>query len=88
MAFMIHNVNQNVFTTLANICEAHLEIRVKIVFGNVCYYSDQKLLLFQNSEDMKKNLIFVFYGCEIWPLTFKLEHKLQVYGNKVQKIYL
>jgi hypothetical protein len=81
-------VNQNVFVTLANISEAHLEIRMRIVFGNICYYSDQKLALFQISEDIQTILLFVFYGCEIWPLTLKLEHKLQVSGNKVLRIYL
>jgi hypothetical protein len=53
-------VNLNEFAASANKRGARLEIRVRIVFGNVCHYSVQKLSLFRNSEDIQNNFIICF----------------------------
>ncbi|KAJ4445480.1 hypothetical protein ANN_07288 [Periplaneta americana] len=63
--------------------------------GNACYYSVEKLL---SSSLLSKNLkvrIYktvilpvVLYGCEIWTLTLREEHRLRVFENKVlRKIF-
>jgi hypothetical protein len=58
--------------------------------GNSCYYSVQNLLSSRLiSKDLKikiyKTVIFplVLYGCEIWSLTLREEHKLRVFENRV-----
>ena len=58
--------------------------------GNACYHSVQNLL---SSSLLSKNLkiktlrakiLSVFlYGCETWSLTFREEHRLKVFENRV-----
>ncbi|KAJ4438946.1 hypothetical protein ANN_14900 [Periplaneta americana] len=63
--------------------------------GNACYYSVEKL---SSSSLLSKNLKIrvyktvilpvVLYGCEIWTLTLRDEHRLRVFENKVlRKIF-
>jgi hypothetical protein len=58
--------------------------------GNACYHSVQNVL---SSHLLSKNikiriyktiiLSVVLYGCKIWPLTLKEEHRLRVFENRV-----
>ena len=60
--------------------------------GNACYYSVEKML---SSRLLSKKLkvktskaIILLYGCETWSLTFREEHRLRVFENKVlRKIF-
>jgi hypothetical protein len=68
----------------------HGEIKRRICSGGkVCHRTIQKALVipssFQNSEDQhtyKTVLLIVFNGYETWPLTFREEHKLQVFESR------
>ncbi|KAJ4426617.1 hypothetical protein ANN_26415 [Periplaneta americana] len=63
--------------------------------GNACYYSVEKLLscsLLSKNVKVRiyKTVILpvVLYGCEIWTLTLREEHRLRVFENKVlRKIF-
>jgi hypothetical protein len=58
--------------------------------GNVCYNSAQN---FFSSPFLSKNINIntyrtvilptVLYECEAWPLTFREEHRLRVFENRV-----
>ena len=71
------------------------EIKCKISMGNACYYSLEKILSsLQLSKKLKVNTFktiitpVVLYGCEIWTLTLREEHRLRVFQNKVlRKIF-
>jgi hypothetical protein len=77
-------------TTLTNQNDVHDEIKSRLNSGNACYYSVQNLL---SSHLISKNLKFkiyktvilpvVLYGRETWSLTFREEHKLGVFENRV-----
>ncbi|KAJ4436596.1 hypothetical protein ANN_16629 [Periplaneta americana] len=80
---------------VTNINDTREEIKRRINMGNACYYSVEKLL---SSNLLSKNLkvrIYktvilpvVLYGCEIWTLTLREEHRLRVFENKVlRKIF-
>jgi hypothetical protein len=68
------------------------EIKRRLNSGNACYHSVQNLLssrlLSQNVKvRIYKTIILpvVLYGCEIWSLTVREEHKLRVFENRVLK---
>ena len=66
------------------------EIKSRFKIGNVCYHLVQNLLSFSL---LHKNLKFkmyrtiilsvVLYGCETWSFTFREEHRLRVFENRV-----
>ena len=66
------------------------EIKSRLKLGNACYHSVQNLL---SSSLLSKNvkikiyrtiiLPVVLYGCETWSLTFREEHRLRVFENRV-----
>jgi hypothetical protein len=66
------------------------EINRRSNSGNDCYHSVQSLL---SSRLLSKNLKIriykatilpvVLYGCEIWSLTIREEHRLRVFENRV-----
>jgi hypothetical protein len=66
------------------------EIKRGLNSGNACYHSIQNLL---SSRLLLKNvkvrvymtliLLVVPYGCEIWSVTLREEHKLRVFENRV-----
>jgi hypothetical protein len=69
---------------------SYMEIKRRLSSGNACYHSVQSLL---SSRLLSKNLKIriyktiilpvVLYGCEIWSLTLKEEHRLRLFENKV-----
>ena len=67
----------------------------RILRGNACYYSLQKILSSHLlSKKLKVNIYktiilpVVFYGCETWSLTLREEHRLRVFENKLlRKIF-
>jgi hypothetical protein len=66
------------------------EIKRRLNSGNACYHSVQNLpssrLLFKNVKlriYKATILLVVLYGCEIWSLTLKEEHRLNVFENRV-----
>jgi len=77
-------------TTLTNQNSIQEEIKSRLKFGNVCYYSVQNLL---SSRLLSKNLkikiygtivLPVFwYGCETWSLTWREERGLRVFESRV-----
>jgi hypothetical protein len=77
-------------TILTNENDIHDEIKSRLNSGNACYYSVQNLL---SSRLISKNLKIkiyqtvilpvVPYGCEIWSLTLREEHRLRVFENRV-----
>jgi hypothetical protein len=76
-------------TTIADQNCIHEEIR-RIKSGNVCYHSVQSLLssrlLSRNIKaKIYKTIILpaVLYGCETWSLTFREEHRLRAFENRV-----
>ena len=66
------------------------EINLRINIGDLCYYSLEKIL---SSRLLPKKwkintyetiiLSVVLYGCEVWSLTLREEHRLRVFENKV-----
>jgi hypothetical protein len=68
----------------------HEEIKCRLNLGNTCYHSFQNLL---SSHLLSKNirikiyktiiLPVVLYGCEIWSLAIREEHRLKVFDNRV-----
>jgi hypothetical protein len=77
---------------LQYISKIHDEIKNRLNSGNACYHSVQNLL---SSLLLSKNLKFkicktiilpvVLYGCEIWSVTLREEHRLRVFENRVLK---
>jgi hypothetical protein len=68
----------------------HEEIRSRLNLGNACYHAVKNLLsshLLSRNVKIKiyKTLILpvVLYGCEIWSLTLREEHRLRVFENRV-----
>jgi hypothetical protein len=68
----------------------HEEIKSRLNSGNACYHSVQSLLssrlLSRNLKVKIYNTIIlpvVLYGCEIWPLTLREEHRLRMFENSV-----
>jgi hypothetical protein len=66
------------------------EIKSRINSGNVCYHMVQSILssrLLSRKVKVKiyKTMIVlvVFYGCETWSLTLKVEHRLGVFDNRL-----
>jgi hypothetical protein len=66
------------------------EIKSRLNSGNACYHSVQSLLslrlLYRNVKvKIYKTMILsvVLYGCETWSLTFKEEHRLRMFENRV-----
>ncbi|KAJ4442302.1 hypothetical protein ANN_12170 [Periplaneta americana] len=76
--------------TVTNINDTREEIKHRIIMGNACYYSVEKLL---SSSLLSKNLKVrihktvmlpvVLYGCETWTLTLREEHRLRIFENKL-----
>jgi hypothetical protein len=77
-------------TTVTNQNLIQEEIKKRLNSGNACYHSVQSLL---SSRLLSKNLKLrvyktiilpvVLYGCEIWSLTLREEHRLRVFENRV-----
>jgi hypothetical protein len=77
-------------TTVTNQNLIQEEIKRRLNCGNACYHSVQNLL---SSRLLSKNLKIriyktiilpvVLYGCEIWSLTLREEHRLRVFENRV-----
>jgi hypothetical protein len=82
-------------TTLQNQSDIGDEIKSRLNSGNACYYSVQNLLSFRLiSKNLKIKicrtviLTIVLYGYETWSLTFREEHRLRVFQNRVlRKIF-
>jgi hypothetical protein len=77
-------------TTVTNTNLIQEEIKRRLNFSNACCYSVQNLsslrLLSKNIKiRIYKSMILpvVLYGCEIWSLTVRQEHRLRVFENKV-----
>jgi hypothetical protein len=77
-------------TTLTNQNCIIEEIKSRLNSGNACYHAVQDLL---SSCLLSKNLKIkiykiiilpiVLYGCEIWLLTLREEHRLRMFENRV-----
>jgi len=77
-------------TTLTNKNSIEEEIKSRLKSRNACYRLVQNVL---SSSLLSKNLKIkiyrtiilpvVFYGCEIWSLTLREEHRLRVFANRV-----
>jgi hypothetical protein len=72
--------------------EAFDDLRIKSGpnSGNADYCTVQNLLFFRlRSKNVKVKIYetiilpVVLYGCEIWPLTLREEHRLKVFENRV-----
>jgi hypothetical protein len=72
-------------TTLTDQNCMHEEIKSRINLGNACYHSVQRLVFLPVKIKIYKtiSLPVVLYGCETWSLTFRAEHRLRVYENRV-----
>jgi hypothetical protein len=77
-------------TTLTDQNCMHEEIKSRRNSGNTCYHSVQSLLssrLLSSNGKVKiyKTVILpvVLYGCEIWSLTLREEHRLWVFEKRV-----
>ena len=76
-------------TTLTDQNSIREEIKNRLKLGNACYHSVQNLL---SSSLLSKNLkvkIYrtiilpvVLYGCKIWSLILREEHRLRVFENR------
>jgi hypothetical protein len=81
-------------TTLTDQNHMHEEIKSRLNSGNACYHLIQSLL---SSRLLSRNLkvkIYetiilpvVLHGCETWSLTFREEHRLKVFENRVLRIF-
>jgi hypothetical protein len=77
-------------TTQTNQNDIHDEIKSRLNSGNACYHSVQNIL---SSHLISKNLKIkiyrtvilpvVLYGCKIWSLTLREEHRLRVFEKRV-----
>jgi hypothetical protein len=77
-------------TTLRDQNCMHEEIKSRLNSGNACYHSVQSLLssrLLSRNVKVKiyKTIILpvVMYRCETWSLTFREEHRLRAFQNRV-----
>jgi hypothetical protein len=77
-------------TTVTNQNLIQEEIKRNQNLGNACYHSVQNLLsshlLYKHIKiRIYKSIIFpvVLYGCEIWSLTLREEHRLRAFENMV-----
>jgi hypothetical protein len=80
--------------TLTNQNDIREEIKSRLNSGNACYYSVQNLL---SSHLISKNLNIkiyrtvilpvVLYGCKIWSLILREEHRMRVFENSVLWIF-
>jgi hypothetical protein len=77
-------------TALTNQNDIRDEIKGRLISGNACYYSIQKLLSScLTSKNLKikiyKSVILpvVLYACETWSPTLRQEHRLSVFENRV-----
>jgi hypothetical protein len=68
--------------------------RRRLNSGNACYYSVQNLLSSRLLSKIIKIRIYktiilpvVLYGCETFSLTFREEHRLRVFENRVLRIF-
>jgi hypothetical protein len=68
----------------------HEEIKSRLNLGNACCHSVQSLLssrlLFRNVKiKIYKTIIMriILYGCQIWSLILREEHRLRVFENRV-----
>jgi hypothetical protein len=89
---LFENVSQFTYLgpTVTNQNLIQEEIKRRVNSGNACYHSVQNLL---SSRLLSKNVKIriyktiilpeVLYGCEIWCLTLREEHRLRVFGNRV-----
>jgi hypothetical protein len=66
------------------------KIKMRLNYGNACYYSIQNLLsyrLLSKNAEVKIcktiTLPLVLYGCETWPLILREECKLRMSENRV-----
>jgi hypothetical protein len=61
------------------------EINMRLNLGNACYHSVQNILSSTLlSKNIKIRILPVdLYGCEIWSLTLREEHRLRVFENRV-----
>jgi hypothetical protein len=81
-------------TTLTNQNSIHEEIKSSMNL-NACYHLVQNLLFSSlPSKNIKikihRTIILpvVFYGCETWSVTLRVEHRLRVFENRVlRKIF-
>jgi hypothetical protein len=80
-------------TTLKNQNSIPDEIKNSLNSGNACCHSVQSLLssglLTKNLKiRIYRNTIFLVfvYGCKTWLLTFRDEHRLRVFNNRVLRI--
>jgi hypothetical protein len=89
---LFKNVSQFKYlgTAITNQNMIQEEIKRRLTSGNACYHSVQNLwssrLLPKNLKiRIYKTIILpvVLYGCEIWSLTLREEHKMGVFENKV-----
>jgi hypothetical protein len=72
-------------TTVVNQILVQEEIKTRLNSGNACYRSVQNLL---SSRLLSKHikiiiLVVVLYGCNIWSLILRVEHRLKVFESKV-----
>jgi hypothetical protein len=83
--------------TLTNQNSIQEEIKSRLKkSGNDCYHLMQNILssvLLSNSIGLKKYitiiLLVVLYGCEIWSLTLREEHRQRLFENRVlRRIFL
>jgi hypothetical protein len=79
------------WTTLTNQIPLMKKIKSRLKAGNACFYSVQNLLssslLYINVKTKIHRTVIlpILYGCETWLLTFREEHRLRVYENRVLK---
>jgi hypothetical protein len=84
---------QRFFTSIvARTCKNLIqeEIKRRSNSGNACYHSVQNLLYYRLLSRNIKTKIYktiilpvVLYGCETWPLTIRVDHRLRVSENTV-----
>jgi hypothetical protein len=79
-------------TTLTDQSCRHGQINSRLNSGNACYHSVQSLLSFCLLSRNVKVKIYktitlpvVFYGCEMWSVTLREEHRLRVFENRVPR---
>jgi hypothetical protein len=71
-----------IVTTLADQNCKDEEFKSRLISRNACYHSAKSLL---SLRLLSRTIIlpFVLYGCEIWFLTLREEHRLRVFENRV-----
>ena len=77
--------------TVTNTNDIREEIKRRIIMGNACYYSLEKILSSCLLSKKLKTIMLpvVLYGCETRSLTLREEYRLRVFENKVlRKIFV